>query len=152
MEPFDTKIRSVIQKFSYPMWFVIQNPDVDCTCINHTTKQPKASCKKCLGTGHQVTIRKVRAAHQPAALGYRGQGLGTAERDCVGNYYTLQDVNAQPGDIIVDGGDIDVIQMPYAEHSDSTEVVYYKYETAPKKNDRRVFAKNFDEAIRGHTL
>lgn len=147
MEPFDTKIRDVIRRFHYPMWFVIRNEDVKCTCLHSSSKQPNPGCKKCLGTGRQVTIRRILAAHQPGDISYRGTGLGQNERDAVGNYYTLQDVKAKANDIIVDGEDIDIIQMGYAEHSNKSEVVYYKYKTSPMKFNRKKFMESFNAAI-----
>jgi hypothetical protein len=148
MEPMDTKIRSVIKKFSYPVWFVLRDQNTNCTCVDFTTKQPDPKCKRCLGTGKKIKLVRVNAAHQNEDISMRGDGLGYGEKVVAGNYYTLTEVDASPEDIIVDGSDVDVLQHIYSERTNSTNPIYYKHSTAPMKSNTMTFLKNFKEVLK----
>lgn len=63
---FTFNIWKSIERFSYDVWIVKRIPTVTCTCVNHTTKQPKNDCKKCLGTGTKIKIYKARAVLREA--------------------------------------------------------------------------------------
>ena len=147
MQPFDRKIQSVIRKFWYPVWFVIRDPNIKCACVDFTTGQPDQSCRKCLGTGRKIHIVRVRAAHQNDDLSMRGEGLGYAEKNVTANFYTLNDVNANADDIIVDGNELFIIQWSYPERSNASRPVYYKHVASPKKNSVDTFLRNFREVL-----
>lgn len=143
MQPFDMKIQSVIRKFWYPVWFVIKHNDTDCPCVDFTTHQPDPFCKKCLGTGKEIHIVKIRAAHHNDDVSLSGNGLGNSEKNVTATFYTLNDVKATEADLIIDGNEVDVIQRAYAERSNDTEPVYYKYVAIPMKSNYAMFLKNF---------
>lgn len=148
MQPFDNKIQDVIKKFSYPVWFIIKDEDVDCPCVNHTTKQADPHCKKCLGLGKKITVARMNAAHQQIEdLSLRGEGMGFSEKNIASNYYTLADVEAREGDCIVDGNYVDIIQHFYPERSNHSAPVYYKYVASPKKGHYHTFLDVFKEVL-----
>ena len=149
MQPMDSKILQAIDKFSYPVWFVIRDENVLCPCINPTTKQPDPACPKCLGTGRKIKIRRMMAAHQNNRISLRGEGLGATEINIIGVYYTKNDTNSAEEDIIVDGNNVDIIQHAYAERTDHSTPVYFKYETVPKKANVKLFLSLFDNILRG---
>lgn len=148
MQPFDSKIQKVIRKFSYPVWFIHRDSKILCTCVNFATKQPNQHCKKCLGTGRKIYIKKIQAARQPFRLSITGESL-SSEYNVYTSYYTLNDVNAAPYDLFIDGNEVDVIQDRYDERSDSSESVYYRYLVAPKKQNKKLFLKMFYSIIGG---
>ena len=132
MQPFDSKIQKVIRKFSYPVWFIHRDSKILCTCVNFATKQPNQHCKKCLGTGRKIYIKKIQAARQPFRLSITGESL-SSEYNVYTSYYTLNDV----------------IQDRYDERSNSSESVYYRYLVAPKKQNKEIFLKMFYSIIGG---
>lgn len=148
MQPFDDKIQSVIKKLYYPVWFIIKDENVDCPCVDHTTKQANPHCKKCLGLGKKIKIARMKAAHQQIEdITARGEGLGYSEKNIGSNYYTLADVEAREGDYIVDGNYIDIIQHFYPERSNHSDPVYYKYVATPKKGHYNTFINAFKEVL-----
>ena len=147
MHKMDEPIRGVIRKLWYPVWFIIKDESVDCTCVDFTTKQADCRCKKCLGLGKKIHLVRVRAAHQVDDLSIRGAGLGYSEKDVDSNYYTLDEVKAHESDLVVDGNEVDVIQRVYPERSNESDPVYYKYAATPKKNNYDAFLKLFREVL-----
>lgn len=149
MQPsFDNNIKKVITKFSYQMWIIYRDQSIKCSCVNSTTNQADAKCNKCLGTGRKIKIRKILAAKQPFRVSITGEGVGT-EYSLYSTYYTLDNIHANPRDILVDNNDIDVIQDCYEERSNHYEPVYYRYMTAPKKSNKELFLKMFNKIIKG---
>jgi len=148
MEQFDQKIRKDIKNWSYPIWFITKDNSIDCKCVDFTTKQAKCDCPKCFGLGKKVKLRRVNAAHQCIDVSIRGDGIGTGEKNVVSTYYTLQKVPATEGDYILDGETLDVVHHIYPMRSNHTEPVYYKYETAPKKNDVEITKRLLQDCIR----
>lgn len=149
MIKYDDKIQQSIKNWSYPVWFIIKNEDIDCPCVNYTTHQADPNCKKCFGTGKKTMLRQVNAAHQNNRISIRGEGLGMGEIDVVGVYYTLEDAKATEADMVLDGDTLDVIQHFYPMRSDHSAPIYYKYETAPKKTDMKMIIKNIKDVLRG---
>lgn len=149
MQPMDRKIQSVIKKYSYPMWLIIQDTDVDCTCVDFTTKQADPNCKKCLGTGHKIMLRHINMAHQNSRVSIKGNDVGTSEYTIFPVFYALTDAKCKMEDLVIDGEGVFVVQHYYAEHSNESSPVYYKIEAMPKKNNAPLLLKNFKELIRG---
>lgn len=144
MQPsFNNNIQKVIKKFSYPMWIIYRDQDIKCTCVDFTTNQPNPKCKKCLGTGRKIKIRKITAARQPFRVSITGQGVAT-EFSLYSTYYTLNNIKANPRDILIDKNSVDVIQDYYEERCNDNEPTYYRYLTAPKKTNKDIFFKMFN--------
>lgn len=147
MHPMDEKIISVIHQYEYPMWFIIRDNLVDCTCVDYHTKQADPHCKKCLGTGKKIRAVRMKAAHQNDKISMRGDGIGGSEYNIIPVFYSLNDAGARENDLVVDGDEVFIIQHYYAEHSNESKPVYYKLEGANKKNNRELFLKLFHEAM-----
>ena len=148
MQPFDSKIHKVIDLYAYPLWFIVKDDEVDCPCVDYTSKTPDSHCKKCFGTGKKVKLVRVKAAHQNAQLSMRGDGLGFSEKDIVGTYYTRQKTAIKTGDIIVDQENIDIVKDVYYEHSDNAATVYWRIETVPVKNEPKRIRKMLAEVLK----
>jgi hypothetical protein len=149
IQPFDERIVKDINKWSYPIWFIIKDNDVDCPCVNFTTHQADSNCKKCFGLGKKVKLRRVMAAHQNNRVTIRGDGMGSGEIGVISVYYTLKDVEASDEDLILDGEQLDVIQHAYAMRSDHSDPIYYKYETAPQKMRAKKIKASIKETLKG---
>lgn len=148
MERFDSKIHEAIDKWSYPIWFVLKDDNIICPCVNFTTKQADPNCTKCFSTGRKVKLRKVNTAHQNIDISIRGTGLGTGEKNVISTYYTNFNTQAKEEDLILDGDVLDVVHHAYPMRSNHTEPVYYKYETTPMKSNSAIVKKNLKEFIR----
>ncbi len=137
-EWFDKNIRKPIDLFSHPVWFILRNEQIDCTCKNFTTKDTDKCCPICFGTGKKVSLARVKAGHQNSRISLRGSGMGFSEIDVVNVYYTFQQTSIKEGDMVVDGPDVDIVKNVYYEHSDQQKVVYYRIETVPYKNPEAI--------------
>ena len=149
MQKFDEKIIMDINKWSYPVWFIIKNNEVNCPCVDYATGQPDPKCKKCFGTGKKIKIRQMKTAHQNIDLRIMGEGIASGEKAVMSVYYTLKDAKATEGDYILDGDTLDVVQHYYPMRSDHSAPIYYKYETAPKKTNYKLTLNNIREVIKG---
>lgn len=147
MKPFDSNILKVLAKCSYGMFVVQQEFNIDCTCVDFTTKQPKDSCEKCLGTGKKIKIKKISGVSQNNKTAFRGTGVGTGEIATTSKYYTKSDYRIYPENIIVNDTDVDVVQRVDAMRSDNVNPVYYVCEANPKKTNVQVFLRNFNKII-----
>lgn len=145
MKRFDNNVLKVLAKCSYGMFVVQQEFNIDCTCVDFTTKQPKDSCEKCLGTGKKIKIRKIEAAPQNNKLTFRQDF--TNEIATTGKYYMKSDYNIKQGNIIVDADEVDVVQRIDPMKSDQHQPVYYMCETNPKKTNVQLFSRNFIKIV-----
>ena len=148
MEWFDKHIRKPIDLFSHPVWFILQDDDILCPCVDFTTKQADEECPVCLGTGKKIKLAHVNAAHQNNRISLRGTGLGFSEIDIVNVYYTHNQTSIKIGDIIIDGSDVDIVKDVYYEHSDEQKNVFYRIETVPYKKDKNEFIKRFKKLLK----
>lgn len=149
MEWFDKNIRKPIDLFSHPVWFVLRDHEINCTCLDVPSKQPDPVCPICLGTGNKIQLARVNAAHQNNRISLRGTGMGFSEIDIVNVYYTHTKTSIRLGDIIVDGEDIDVVKDVYYEHSDEQKTVYWRIETVPYKKDKEAFKRLLSNILKG---
>ena len=54
--------QEVIDSWDYNFWIVKQITQIQCKCVDPTTKQPKQDCKHCLGLGYKIKIYKAKGA------------------------------------------------------------------------------------------
>jgi len=146
MNSFDRSVLRIIERFSYKFFVVIKNEDVKCTCLNHGTNQADPKCKKCLGTGYKIKIKEVEGASQDSNVPETVRptsGFITAR-----NYYIKSsEVELGLDDIIVDGDSVWSVYQLNDKTSFHGNQVYRKYATVPKKSDKSIFLKNFNEIV-----
>ena len=145
---FDENIYKPIDLFSHPVWFIIQDEEVGCTCVDPVSKQADKKCLHCLGTGHKISLARVNASHQNGKISMRGPGLGYSEIAIGPVYYTRQRTNVKEGDLINDGDSLDIVKDVYYEHSDEQKTVYWRIECAPYKYDRPTVLENLGKVLR----
>lgn len=149
MQPMDTKIQSVIKMFHYPMWFVKLNKKISCPCVNHSTKDPKIGCPICLGTGYKVRLIRAKAARQTTeTVSIRGESIGFSEKNAADRFFTLDNLELKPNDIIVDGDRISIVQHYLPGRTDASNPVYYRTIASPMKMNLEEFKKAFVELLR----
>lgn len=144
MQPFDTKIHKVINKFSYPVWFIVKDPKILCPCVDFTTKVPDRNCTKCFGLGTKIKIYHVKAARSyNKDIRLRGVGIGFNEIDPGNVYYTIENTGIKESDVIVDRDEASVVKEAFSEHSNQNNSVYWKINTVPMKDHDSDFKENF---------
>jgi hypothetical protein len=138
-------ILDVIEKFSYDFYIVKQDPKVLCTCIKAGTNQPDPTCKKCLGLGNKIKIKKAHGASNEIQIpqGARiGEGLVRAK-----SYYFKYDVALGMNDLIIDGDEVFYVFRSENGKGFHGEPCLEKVMAVSKKFDQAVQLKNFYEII-----
>lgn len=145
---FNRGIKGIIQKLAYPMYIVIRQPELKCTCVDqHEIADP--DCPKCLGTGRKIRIRKIKGVMEPEDV---STGLNNKQQKVGSNryYFDADDVTndmMQQNNLIVREDEVDILQNPKKYRSDSNKVIYYHCEAAFKKLNRGTFLKNFKRLV-----
>lgn len=145
MKSFDENILKILNKCAYKMFIVQQDADINCSCLNFTTKQAVDSCPKCLGTGKKIYIKKIAAVSQNNKTSFRGTGAG--EIATTSTYFAKGDTPIYQDNIIVNGNEVDVVQRVNAMRSNGPSPVYYRCESNPKKTNIKTFLQNFNKII-----
>lgn len=148
MKNFDEYIQRTVRMFTHPVWFVIRDEARKCPCVDHDSKQAKDDCQICFGTGNKVSLARVKASNQNASVSYRGTGMAYGEKDIVNVYYTENPTDIKPGDIVYDHKDLDIVTDVYYERSDSSDIVYWRIETVPLKNNPNIIRQNLKKVLR----
>ena len=55
-------VEKLINRYGYYFYLINCNAAIKCTCLDPITKDPNLKCKKCLGLGYKIKIRKVFGA------------------------------------------------------------------------------------------
>lgn len=145
----DERIQYVVKLFHYPMWFIKIVRNISCPCVNHTTKQPKPGCSICLGTGHKIHLVRAKAARQTTeSASMRGEGLGYSEKNAADRFFTLDNLELKEGDIIVDNGNVNIVQHYMPGRTDASAPVYYRAVATRMKTNLQVFLDAFNDLLR----
>lgn len=60
MTPINYKtVQYLLNRYGYWFYVIKCVPETECSCVNHTTMSPDPKCKRCLGTGHKIKIKRV---------------------------------------------------------------------------------------------
>lgn len=145
MKIIDKNIIKVIEKLSHEVYLVKQDFSVKCTCVDFTTKQPDQFHDKCLGTGYQIKIMKIKTAGQTSSSSFSVSG--SAESAAINTFYIKEMYPVHSENIIIDGDSIDVIQSVSKLKTDSNVPVYFKCTTVPKKSNVFNFFSDFNKLI-----
>lgn len=146
---FNRGIRNIITILEYPMYIVARDIRYRCPCMDHNDV-PDPGCKKCLGTGYKIKIKKVLGVMEPDEVSVR---LSGQQQKIASNYYyfnaeKVKDEYVQPGNIVVREQEADILQSPKKYRSDSNKVIYYYVEAVNMKSNRDLFLKNFWKLVR----
>ena len=144
MQPMDSKIRSVVELFQYPVWFIKLDQDIVCPCIDHASKEPKHDCPICLGTGHKIKVVRSKVARQTTdTASMRGEGIGFGEKSGADIYFSISDLELHENDIIIDNDYVDIVQYYAPGRTDHSKPVYYRIHGVRKNVDQKEFLNNF---------
>lgn len=144
MNKFNQSIKNIIKKFEYEFFVIQQNFEVRCTCHDFSTKQGEPSCKKCLGTGYKIKIKKIKGASEDRKITYRN--LALEERSVAYTYFIDEKYPIYEDNIIVDG---ELALVAYrVERSKTTEAVYSKCLAVQKKSDSNLLLRMFKDIVK----
>lgn len=146
---FNNGILDMISTHSYNVYVINRDENIICTCVESSTKQGNANCKKCLGTGHKIKINKIKCAAQDTRVPptFRADTFIIAR-----NYFIESKYKINEEDLIVDNGDIYIIFEIQKLFSIKGTLPYKKVNSTKKKYDNNVFIKNFNEIIKKYKL
>lgn len=142
---FNKNIEYIIELLDHEVYVVYLNKKVKCTCLQEGTSQPDANCKRCLGTGYKIKIRKCMAACQDSSI-------PSTIRNTTGfvisrNYYVRSKDRLNNDDIIVDGNDVYFLFQGPDYASFDGKQVFQKCSAMPKKLDSEEFFVNFNKIV-----
>lgn len=103
-ELFNQKLLKTIEECAANFLVVKQNTNIKCSCVNHSTRQPDPLCKKCLGTGYKVSIKKMRGACHEEMKG--GTHLSARGSRITRTYFMDPQYDIQENNYIVDRNEI----------------------------------------------
>lgn len=146
MKALDSNILKILDRYSYEMFVVQQEFNIDCSCVDFTTKQASNLCPKCLGTGKKIKIRKITAVSQNDKISFRSTGVG--ETATTRAYYVKGSMPIYQDNIFVNGTYVDMIQRVEPMCSDNHSPVFYRCEATPKKSNIQSFLQNFKKIVR----
>lgn len=142
---FNKNIERIMDLLDHEFYVVYLNKAVRCTCIHQGTSQAEPTCKKCLGTGFKIKIRKVRGVCQDSSI-------PSTIRNTTGfvisrNYYVKTKDRLNNDDIIVDDNSVWFIFQGPDYASFGGKQVFQKCSVMPKKLDPDMFFKNFNQIV-----
>lgn len=144
-------INSVIDRYGYVFYVVRRVPNINCKCVDTTTKEADPNCKMCLGTGKKIKIYKKFGVGREikSAETFRSSEAGTVTPKIFyikGSFYINKD------DLIIDSEDVfTVFNMQY--HRGEQGVPGFTRIIAPnKKFDKTKLMRNFKELLNEYNI
>lgn len=101
---FTDMIKKTIEVCSFNFFIIQQDFSKQCTCVDHTTKQADENCKKCLGTGYKIKIKKCRGACNDELKG--GATLAARSARITRDYFIDNKYELHDNNLIVDRNEI----------------------------------------------
>jgi hypothetical protein len=142
---FVKKIVAMIEECSANYFLVKKDERVRCDCVDHTTRQPFAGCKKCLGTGYKVSIKKIRGACFEEMKG--GATLSSKTSRIIRTYYTTVDVQLSENDFIIDQGEVYYVYRIATLRGLDGKATHKQITTVLKSEDHDKIYKNFKAIV-----
>jgi len=145
-DSFENQISHIIDLFNHSFFIVQQDFNIACDCVDFNTKDPDPNCKKCLGTGNKIKIKKIFGVRQDTTV---PSTLRPSNSFFVAkNYYTNeQQIKIKKDNIIVDGDEILYVYQIQNHNSYKGKRVFQKSLAVTKKINSDVFLENFNSII-----
>lgn len=142
---FKNKVLSMIETCSSNFFLVVQDRTIQCSCLNHTTKQPSATCQKCLGTGYKVVIKKSRGACWEEMKG--GATLSSKTSRIMRTYYMDPKYPIAENNLIIDHNEIYYVYRVATMRGLNGEITHKQVTSVLKSEDHDKVYKNFKKVI-----
>lgn len=137
---FNKNILDIINTVAFDLYCINLDKKYACSCVDGSTKQGDVGCKKCLGIGYKIKIRKVKGHIQ----------YSTSDTVRIGTMYNFTAYIPYSGfkikadDYIVFNNEtVGIIQTSKPFFSDTGTPIYYSCIVTPKKQYNNIFIKNF---------
>jgi hypothetical protein len=142
---FKKRVLDMIEECSSNFFIVKQDFNIQCTCLDHSTKQPNPACKKCLGTGYKVTIKKMRGACREELKG--GNKLSAETSRITRTYYIDSKYSVDENNYIIDHNEVYYIYRAAAMRGLDGVITHKQVTTVLKSEDHEKVLRNFMELI-----
>lgn len=142
---FKKKILNTIEQCATYYFLVKKDNSIKCTCVNHTTGQSDSSCKKCLGTGYKICIKKIRGACWEDVKG--GETLSTKSSRLTRTYYFPPETEMSENDYIIDQAEIYYIYRLSTLRGVGGYLTHKEVTTVLKTEDHNKIYNNFINLI-----
>lgn len=144
-EMFHNSILRTIDECSYKFYVVKPNKSIKCICTNHTTKQANVECKKCLGTGYKIVIKRYYGASNDKMKG--GASIGTKTSQIIKTYFLKCEYKIAEDDLIVDDN-----ELYYAFRVEDMKGLkgvktHQEVMAVKRKNDHDIALQNFKDIL-----
>ena len=148
-ERFHRNIDATIEECSFLMYAVMQNRHIKCSCAPHATKQPLESCKKCLGTGHKIRIKRIKGAVNESIKG--GTALGVMSSYTTKQYFINRKYGLTEDDYLIDENEVYYIHRIQKMRGLQGDMSHLEMTGIKKKNGHDTILKNFKDIIAKHS-
>lgn len=146
---WNQRIRDTIEECAYDFYVVHPIAEVQCTCVNHSTKQADPKCKMCLGTGCKIRIKKIRGAANDIESNAAGKGVkGSAAVVVAKTYFIDSKYPIGDTDMIIDDDEVLYVFRVYTMKGKEGVVTHNQVTAFPMRNDHRVILRNFRELMK----
>ena len=142
---FKNKVLKMIEECASNFFLVEQDKRIQCSCLNHTTKQPDASCQKCLGTGYKVIIKKSRGACWEEMKG--GATLSSKTSRIMRTYYMDAKYPIAENNLIIDHNEVYYVYRISVMRGLDGEITHKQVTSVLKSEDHDKILKNFMKVI-----
>lgn len=139
-------IRSVLEQIQGDIYIIHLIKENRCLCLKPGSSEPDHTCKKCLGTGYRIKIRKAKAVIQDSNLvtTVRPSTESVVAKDC----YLLAEHQIAIEDMIISNQHVLIINEIKEYRSKDNEVIYNRCFSVNKKYYNEIFRENFNAIIK----
>ncbi len=142
---FNKQVEEVIELLDHQVYVIYQNKNIRCSCGHGESRQPDPACKKCLGLGHKIKIKKVMCVCQESS---NPKTVRDKANFLIASLYYFKTKDAlNNDDIIIDGENVSVVFQGTDYASFDGKKIYQKCTCPPKKSDTSQMMKNFNKIV-----
>ena len=146
---WNQRIRDTIETCAYEFYVIHPIKEVQCTCVNHSTKQADPKCKMCLGTGHKIRIRKIKgAANDIEANSSSKNSKGSTALTVAKTYFIDSKYPIDDEDLIVYDDEVMYVFRIYTMKGLNGEVTHNQVTAYPLRADHKITLQNFRELMK----
>lgn len=145
---FHKEIAKTIDRCSYTFYVIHQDLSIDCVCKKRATEQADAECKKCLGTGHKIIIRKTKGASNNKLKGTAT--LGVMSSRVIKDYFITNHFIPFEKDLIVDDNEIYYVHRLERRRALNGVYTHSEITTSKLTNKHNTVLNNFYDILNKH--
>lgn len=142
---YNKKIRYVMDNVQKDIYIINLFKENKCTCLHSGSSEPNPRCKKCLGTGYRIKIKKAKGVLQDSDLAstIRSSSQTIVAKNC----YLLEEYSIGIDDLIISEDYILLVNEIKEYRSRDNEVIYRRCFCVDKKYYTEDFINNFNAIV-----